>query len=43
MANPQKLWVQSKQVLDGVAEIFGKPVPVQDGMVIDLGEGLEIR
>ncbi|MEM2631401.1 MAG: MBL fold metallo-hydrolase [Candidatus Bathyarchaeia archaeon] len=51
LANPQKLWLQSKQVLGEIAEIFGQPfpvptermVPAQNGMVIDLGEGLEIQ
>lgn len=51
LANPQKLWLQSRQVLGEVAEIFGQPFPVpaermvsaQNSMIIDLGGGLEIQ
>ena len=51
LANPQKLWIQSKQVLGEVAEIFGEPAsvpvermaPARDGMIVDLGGGLEIQ
>lgn len=51
LANPQKLWTQSKQVLGEVAEIFGEPAPVpaermtaaRDGMIVDLGGELEIQ
>ncbi|RLI22183.1 MBL fold metallo-hydrolase [Candidatus Bathyarchaeota archaeon] len=51
MANPQKLWSQSKQVLGKIAEIYGEPFPVpsermipaEDGMNVDLGDGISIR
>ncbi|MGB9854396.1 MAG: MBL fold metallo-hydrolase [Candidatus Bathyarchaeales archaeon] len=51
LANPQRLWMQSKQVLGEVAEIFGEPTsvpvermaPAMDGMVVDLGGGLEVQ
>ncbi|MCS7114968.1 MAG: MBL fold metallo-hydrolase [Nitrososphaerota archaeon] len=51
LANPQKLWLQSKQVLGEVAEIFGQPAPVpvermvpaKNGMIICLGNGFEIQ
>ena len=50
MANPDKLWEQSKAVLGEVADIFGKPAPIpierlipaEDGMSIDLGN-MEIQ
>ncbi len=28
LANPEKLWQQSKEVLGNIAEIYGKPEPV---------------
>jgi len=51
LANPQKLWSQSRQVLGKIAEIYGKPFPVpsermipaKDGMNINLGNGINIR
>lgn len=51
LANPEKLWLQSKQVLSEVAEIFGEPPPVpkdriipsQEGAIINLGGEIEIQ
>lgn len=51
LVDPSKLWSQAKQVLGVVAEIYGEIVPVLpdrvvsafDGMVLDLGEGLELK
>lgn len=48
--NPERLWTQARQVLGKVAELYEKPVPVaeerivaaEDGMVLDLGEGVEL-
>lgn len=51
MANPDRLWRQTKQILGSVAELYGgfEPVPqerivvVGDGMTFDLGEGVELK
>lgn len=51
MASPERLWVQSRNALGEVAELYGKveSVPRQrivaanDGMLIDLGEGVELK
>jgi glyoxylase-like metal-dependent hydrolase (beta-lactamase superfamily II) len=51
LVDPSKLWSQAKQVLGVVAEIYGviKPVPLDriisasDNMVLDLGEGVELK
>lgn len=51
LVDPSKLWTQAKQVLGVVAEIYGEilPVPLErivsafDGMVLDLGEGVELK
>lgn len=48
--DPEKLWTQARQVLDKVAELYEKPVPVaeeriiaaEDNMVLDLGEGAKL-
>lgn len=50
LINPEKLWKQTKQVLSDLAEMYGEiePVPKErvvaaaDGMVIDLGNGVEL-
>jgi len=49
--NPERLWTQARQVLGRVAELYEKPAPVaeerivaaEDGMVLDLGEGVELK
>ena len=51
LAHPEKLWQQSKEVLGGIAEFYGEPVPVpedrimpaSDGMTLDLGQGVGLR
>lgn len=51
MADPEKLWSQTKQVLGAIADMYGEiePVPenqiikAEDGAIIDLGEGVELR
>jgi glyoxylase-like metal-dependent hydrolase (beta-lactamase superfamily II) len=51
LANPEKLWQQSKQVLGKIATLYGEPEPVpperiieaEDGMTFDLGENVELR
>lgn len=51
LANPQKLWEQSKLVLGSITEMYGEPEPVpedriisaSDGMSFDLGDGIELE
>jgi glyoxylase-like metal-dependent hydrolase (beta-lactamase superfamily II) len=51
LANTEKLWQQSKEVLKNVAEVYGRPEPVSDdriiaaadGMVFDLGNGVQLK
>jgi len=51
LVNPEKLWMQSKQVLGKVAELYGAPEPVAperilpagDGMIVDLGRGIVLE
>jgi glyoxylase-like metal-dependent hydrolase (beta-lactamase superfamily II) len=51
IANPEKLWTQSKQVLGKVAELYGEPEPVpaeriiqaSDGMTISMGKNIAIE
>jgi glyoxylase-like metal-dependent hydrolase (beta-lactamase superfamily II) len=51
LANPEKLWQQSKEVLGRIAELYGEPEPVpperiitaKDGMVFDLGKGARLE
>lgn len=51
MVNPEKLWVQTQQVLGYVARIYGKMEPVPEkrmlpafnGMKIDLGDTIQLR
>jgi glyoxylase-like metal-dependent hydrolase (beta-lactamase superfamily II) len=51
LANPEKLWTQSRQVLGKVAEMYGEPEPVRseriiqafDGMSISLGKNIELE
>lgn len=51
MVNPGKLWMQARQVLGKVAELYEEPVPVakeriivsEDGMVFDLGSDVELK
>ncbi|MEM3565262.1 MAG: MBL fold metallo-hydrolase [Candidatus Bathyarchaeia archaeon] len=51
LANPEKLWQQSKMVLGDVAEIYGEPEPVsadriiaaKDGMTFEIGKGITLK
>jgi len=51
LINPEKLWISSLQVLGDTAEMYGEfqPVPeervliAKEGMVIDLGKGVELK
>jgi glyoxylase-like metal-dependent hydrolase (beta-lactamase superfamily II) len=51
LANPEKLWQQSREVLKGIAEMYGAPEPVPeeriiasvDGMTFDIGNNVELR
>ena len=51
LVNPEKLWLQSQETLEHVAEIFGAPEPVlqdriitaSDGITIDLGDGVKLQ
>jgi glyoxylase-like metal-dependent hydrolase (beta-lactamase superfamily II) len=40
LVNPEKLWLQAKEVLEHVAEIFGEPHPVPKDKVIAAAEGM---
>lgn len=51
LANPEKLWQQSKEVLGSIAEMYGKPEPVPedriiaatDGMMLDVGNDVKLK
>jgi glyoxylase-like metal-dependent hydrolase (beta-lactamase superfamily II) len=51
LANPQKLWEQSKEVMGNITEMYGKPEPVpeerliaaMDGMTFDVGKGVSLK
>lgn len=51
LANPEKLWQQSKMALGGIAEIYGEPEPVpadriiaaKDGMTFKIGKDMALR
>ncbi len=51
LANPEKLWQQSMEVLGNIAEIYGKPEPVSeerivaatDGMAFDIGRDISLK
>lgn len=51
LVNPEKLWLQAKEVLGNVAEIFGEPEPVPedriivaaDGMTFDAGNSVKLK
>ena len=40
LANPDKLWLQAREVLGSVAEIYGKPEPVPEDRLIVAAEGM---
>jgi len=51
LANPEKLWQQSRDVLGKIAQFYGEPEPVpleriiaaDDGMTFDLGKGIKLK
>jgi glyoxylase-like metal-dependent hydrolase (beta-lactamase superfamily II) len=51
LIEPQKLWTQTLQVLGKIAELYGEIQPVSkerivtayDGMIIDLGDSIELK
>ena len=40
LVNPEKLWLQAKEVLGHVAEIFGEPEPVPEDRIIATADGM---
>jgi len=51
LANPQKLWQQSRDVLGSITEFYGEPEPVPeeriiaatDGMIFDAGNNVKLK
>jgi glyoxylase-like metal-dependent hydrolase (beta-lactamase superfamily II) len=51
LVNPEQLWLQTKEVLGQVAEIFGEPDPVPedriiaaaDGVTFDVGDNVKLK
>jgi glyoxylase-like metal-dependent hydrolase (beta-lactamase superfamily II) len=51
LANPERLWQQSKEVMGSIAEMYGKPEPVPeerliaatDGMTFDIGNDVSLK
>jgi len=51
LANPEKLWQQSREVLGKITEMYGKPEPVPeekiiaatDGMHFDIGNNIKLK
>lgn len=51
LANPEKLWQQSRIVLKRIAEIYGQPIPVPeeriiaaaDGMIFNIGNDIKLQ
>jgi glyoxylase-like metal-dependent hydrolase (beta-lactamase superfamily II) len=51
LANPEKLWQQSREVLGKITELYGAPEPVpperiitaEDGTTFDLGKGVKLE
>ena len=51
LANPEKLWQQSKEVMGSITEMYGKPEPVPeeriiaatDGMTFDVGNNIRLK
>jgi glyoxylase-like metal-dependent hydrolase (beta-lactamase superfamily II) len=42
LINPEKLWQQTQQTLDYVAEIFGAPEPVPQNQIVPASDGMQI-
>jgi len=51
LANPERLWQQSKEVLGSITDLYGKPEPVPedriiaatDGMMFDVGNNVKLE
>jgi glyoxylase-like metal-dependent hydrolase (beta-lactamase superfamily II) len=51
LANPEKLWQQSREILGNITEIYGKPEPVPeekiiaatDGTTLDIGNDVKLK
>jgi glyoxylase-like metal-dependent hydrolase (beta-lactamase superfamily II) len=51
LASPEKLWQQSKEVLKGITDFYGKPepvptermIPASDGMVFEVGNNVRLK
>lgn len=51
LANPERLWQQSREVLGKIAELYGEPEPIpperiiaaEDGMAFDLGKNVRLE
>jgi glyoxylase-like metal-dependent hydrolase (beta-lactamase superfamily II) len=51
LANPEKLWQQSRDILGRITEMYGKPEPVPeeriiaatDGMTFDIGNNIKLK
>lgn len=51
LADPEKLWQQSKEVLGRITEMYGKPEPIPeeriiaatDGMTLDVGNDIKLK
>ena len=51
LANPEKLWQQSKEVMGSLTKMYGKPEPVPeeriiaatDGMMFDVGNNISLK
>lgn len=41
LANPEKLWQQSKEVMGNIAEMYGKPEPVPEERIIAATNGMK--
>ena len=49
--NPERLWIQAREALGSIAEVYGKPEPVSeeriiattDGMTIDIGDDVKLK
>ncbi|MEM3536767.1 MAG: MBL fold metallo-hydrolase [Candidatus Bathyarchaeia archaeon] len=40
LANPEKLWQQSKEVLGDITKMYGEPEPVPEGRIIAASDGM---
>jgi len=40
LANPEKLWQQSREVLGSITDMYGKPEPIPEGRIIVAADGM---